>query len=89
MQQTTGTYTINYDFRTYCVRNGDRCISLAYDAHNFLPLVFADGKWTVNFDRDAICAYGGAVHYTDTREFRSRCRRRIQSPCSRGAATRR
>ena len=69
MQETTGTFTLDHTVRTYCLRTGDRCISLAYNAHDFLPLVFADGKWTVNYERDAICESGGTVHYRDTREF--------------------
>lgn len=69
MQEQTGTYTRSNTVKTYCVRGGDRCMSLAYTALDFTPLIFAGQKWTVNFERDVICATGGAGRYADIREF--------------------
>ncbi len=44
-------------------------MSLVYAALDFTPLVFAGQKWTVNIERDVICASGGAGRYADIREF--------------------
>jgi hypothetical protein len=45
---------------TDCLRTGERCISFAHGDKETTDLVFADGKWTLNFDGVGLCAGGGS-----------------------------
>jgi serine/threonine-protein kinase len=50
-----------YDATTFCLRTGDRCISLmtSPDTHNLFVMIYGDGRFTANFpDGDAHCTDG-------------------------------
>lgn len=50
-----------YQATTYCLRTGERCISLmtSADTHNLFVMIYGDGHFTANFpDGDAHCTDG-------------------------------
>lgn len=55
--------------RTYCLRTGDRCISLLHAMDGVVTLVFADGKWTRNEAGMVPCAQGGTTNVKITAEY--------------------
>jgi serine/threonine protein kinase len=61
--QPNGFHEANdYVVDTYCLRAGDRCMSLFHrPPDTSLPLVFGDGKWIYEQEFDARCARSGAV----------------------------
>ncbi len=54
---------------TYCLRTGDRCLSLFHAADGAVTLIFADGKWTRNEQGTATCPGGGTARVTITAEY--------------------
>ena len=54
---------------TYCLRTGDRCMSLFHAADGVVTLVFADDKWTRNEVGTTTCAGGGTAQATVTAEY--------------------
>ena len=55
--------------RTDCLRGGERCMSYFYNAEIDKPLVFANGKWTLNWQVDAPCSAGGTEHVKQTADY--------------------
>jgi serine/threonine protein kinase len=54
---------------TYCLRTGDRCMSLFHAADGVVTLMFADNKWTRNEQGTTTCAGGGTAQVTITAEY--------------------
>lgn len=55
--------------RTYCLRTGDRCISMFHAMDGVVTLIFADGKWVRNEEGTVPCAMGGTTHTKITAEY--------------------
>jgi serine/threonine-protein kinase len=54
---------------TYCLRTGDRCLSLFHAADGVVTLTFANDKWTRNEQGTTNCAAGGSAQATITAEY--------------------
>jgi serine/threonine protein kinase len=54
---------------TYCLRTGDRCMSLFHADGGAVTLMFADDKWTRNEQGTTMCAGGGTAQVTITAEY--------------------
>ncbi len=54
---------------TYCLRAGDRCMSLFHAAEGVVTLMFADDKWTRNEQGTTMCAGGGTAQVTVKAEY--------------------
>ena len=54
---------------TYCLRTGDRCMSLFHAVEGVVTLMFAGDKWTRNEAGTTTCASGGTVQVTITAEY--------------------
>jgi serine/threonine protein kinase len=54
---------------TYCLRTGDRCMSLFHAEGGAVTLMFADDKWTRNEQGTTMCAGGGTAQITITAEY--------------------
>jgi serine/threonine protein kinase len=54
---------------TYCLRTGDRCMSLFHGPDGVVTLMFADDKWTRNEQGTTMCAAGGTAQVTITAEY--------------------
>jgi serine/threonine protein kinase len=54
---------------TYCLRTGDRCMSLFHGTNGVVTLVFANDKWTRNEQGTTMCAGGGTAQVTITAEY--------------------
>jgi hypothetical protein len=54
---------------TYCLRTGDRCMSLFHAASGVVTLMFANDKWTRNEQGTTTCAGGGTAQLTITAEY--------------------
>jgi serine/threonine protein kinase len=59
----------DYSVRTYCLRSGDRCMSFFYSPDYAKPLVFANGKWTLNWPVEGPCSAGGTEHVKQTADY--------------------
>jgi hypothetical protein len=59
----------DFSVRTDCLRSGDRCMSFFYNADALKPLVFANGKWTENWESDYSCPAGGTTHVKETADY--------------------
>lgn len=57
------------EVNTYCLRTGDRCMSLFHGADGVVTLMFADDKWTRNEEGTATCAAGGTAQVTIVAEY--------------------
>lgn len=57
------------DAETYCLRTGDRCMSLFHAGGAAVTLVYADQKWTRNEQGTATCTGGGTAKVTITAEY--------------------
>jgi serine/threonine protein kinase len=54
---------------TYCLRTGDRCMSLFHADGGAVTLIFADDKWMRNEKGTTTCAAGGTAQATITAEY--------------------
>jgi hypothetical protein len=54
---------------TYCLRTGDRCMSLFHAVEGVVTLMFANDKWTRNEGGTTTCASGGTAQMTITAEY--------------------
>ncbi len=54
---------------TYCLRTGDRCMSLFHADGGVVTLMFANDKWTRNEQGTTMCAGGGTAQVTFTAEY--------------------
>ncbi|MDT5232290.1 MAG: eukaryotic-like serine/threonine-protein kinase [Mycobacterium sp.] len=54
---------------TYCLRTGDRCMSLFHADGGAVTLMFASDKWTRNEQGTTTCAGGGTAEVTITAEY--------------------
>jgi hypothetical protein len=54
---------------TYCLRTGDRCMSLFHGPDGVVTLMFSDDKWTRNEQGTASCPAGGTAHVIITAEY--------------------
>ena len=54
---------------TYCLRTGDRCMSLFHAGGQAVTLMYADRKWTRNEQGNTACAAGGTAKVTITAEY--------------------
>ncbi len=54
---------------TYCLRTGDRCMSLFHAGGQAVTLMYADQKWTRNETGTTPCAAGGTAKVTITAEY--------------------
>lgn len=54
---------------TYCLRTGDRCMSLFHDPVGAVTLMFANDKWTRNEQGTTMCGGGGTAQMTLTAEY--------------------
>ena len=54
---------------TYCLRTGDRCMSLFHAPDGVVTLMFADDKWTRNEQGTTMCGAGGTAQITITAEY--------------------
>jgi serine/threonine-protein kinase len=54
---------------TYCLRTGDRCMSLFHGPEGIVTLMFAGDKWTRNEKGVSPCAAGGTAEMTVTAEY--------------------
>ncbi len=54
---------------TYCLRTGDRCMSLFHSVDGAVTLIFADDKWTRNEAGTTTCPGGGTAQVTITAEY--------------------
>ncbi len=57
------------DAQTYCLRTGDRCMSLFHAGGSAVTLVYADQKWTRNEQGNATCGDGSTAKVTITAEY--------------------
>jgi serine/threonine-protein kinase len=57
------------DAETYCLRTGDKCMSLFHAGGSAVTLVYADEKWTRNEQGNATCPDGGTAKVTITAEY--------------------
>jgi hypothetical protein len=54
---------------TYCLRTGDRCMSLFHGPNGAVTLMFANDKWTRNEQGTTTCGAGGTAQMTITAEY--------------------
>ena len=54
---------------TYCLRTGDRCMSLFHAGDQAVSLIFATDKWTRNEKGTTNCPAGGTAQMTITAEY--------------------
>ena len=54
---------------TYCLRTGDRCMTLFHGATGVVTLIFANDKWTRDEQGTTMCAGGGTAQVTITAEY--------------------
>lgn len=54
---------------TYCLRIGDKCMSLFHGPDGVITLMFADDKWTRNEQGTSPCPAGGTAQITITAEY--------------------
>lgn len=54
---------------TYCLRTGDRCMSLFHAGVEAVTLIYADGKWTRNEKGATPCTAGGTAQMTITADY--------------------
>jgi serine/threonine protein kinase len=54
---------------TYCLRTGDRCMSLFNTGQEAVTLIYAANKWTRNEKGNTSCAAGGTSQITITAEY--------------------
>ncbi|WP_157681339.1 serine/threonine-protein kinase [Mycobacterium sp. JS623] len=54
---------------TYCLRTGDRCMSLFHNPDGAVTLMFANDKWTRNEQGTTMCGAGGTAQMTITAEY--------------------
>jgi hypothetical protein len=54
---------------TYCLRTGDKCMSLFHAGGSAVTLVYADEKWTRNEQGNTACPDGGTAKVTITAEY--------------------
>ncbi|MDT5194569.1 MAG: eukaryotic-like serine/threonine-protein kinase [Mycobacterium sp.] len=54
---------------TYCLRTGDRCMSLFHGSDGAVTLIFAKDKWTRNEQGTTMCGGGGTAQITVTAEY--------------------
>ena len=54
---------------TYCLRTGDRCMSLFYAGEGAVTLIFAKDKWTRNEKGTTTCTASGTSQTTITAEY--------------------
>lgn len=54
---------------TYCLRTGDRCMSLFHAGGQAVTLIYADEKWTRNEKGTTTCGAGGTAQITITAEY--------------------
>jgi serine/threonine-protein kinase len=54
---------------TYCLRTGDRCMSLFHGTNGVVTLMFAADKWTRNEGGTTTCSAGGTAHVTITADY--------------------
>jgi serine/threonine protein kinase len=54
---------------TYCLRTGDRCMSLFHAPDGAVTLMFANDKWTRNEQGTTTCGAGGTAQMTVTAEY--------------------
>ena len=54
---------------TYCLRTGDRCMSLFHAGGQAVTLMYADEKWTRNEKGTTTCGAGGTAQMTITAEY--------------------
>jgi serine/threonine-protein kinase len=54
---------------TYCLRTGDRCMSLFHAGQEAVTLIYAANKWTRNEKGNTSCAAGGTSQITITAEY--------------------
>jgi serine/threonine-protein kinase len=71
---------------TYCLRTGDRCMSLFHGSDGAVTLMFADDKWTRHEEGTTTCAAGGTAQVTITAEYPLPKRWTTRSRCSPGVA---
>jgi serine/threonine-protein kinase len=55
--------------QTYCLRTGDRCISLLHAPSGVVTLMFANGKWTQDSAGASPCRLGGNAQVKVTAEY--------------------
>jgi serine/threonine-protein kinase len=54
---------------TYCLRTGDRCMSLFHGSDGAVTLMFAKDKWTRNEQGTTMCGGGGTAQITINAEY--------------------
>jgi serine/threonine protein kinase len=54
---------------TYCLRTGDRCMSLFHSTDGAVTLMYANDKWTRNEQGNTTCGAGGTAQVTITAEY--------------------
>jgi serine/threonine-protein kinase len=54
---------------TYCLRTGDRCMSLFHAGGGVVTLMYADDKWTRNEKGTTTCGGGGTAQVTITADY--------------------
>ena len=59
----------NLSADTYCLRTGDRCMSLFHAGGQAVTLLYADGKWARNEKGTTTCGTGGTAQTTITADY--------------------
>jgi serine/threonine-protein kinase len=59
----------DFSTNTYCLRTGDRCMSLFHAPDGVVTLIFAEDKWTRNEAGTTMCPGGGTAQVTITAEY--------------------
>lgn len=54
---------------TACLRTGARCSSYFHGSSGDVPLIFANGIWSLNTEEDYPCPAGGTTHFSVTAHF--------------------
>jgi serine/threonine-protein kinase len=54
---------------TYCLRTGDRCMSLFHGKDGAVTLIFANDKWTRNEQGTTMCSVSGTAQMTVNAEY--------------------
>ena len=54
---------------TYCLRTGDRCMSLFHGSDGAVTMMFANDKWTRNEQGTTMCGGGGTAQITINAEY--------------------
>jgi serine/threonine-protein kinase len=54
---------------TYCLRVGDKCMSLFHGPDGVVTLMFAGDKWTRNEEGTTMCSASGSAHVTIAAEY--------------------